>query len=67
MTDKSEPMVLVDIDDRGVASVTLNRPKVNNAYNAEFVSALGDAFLSLQDTQGLRMVVVRGIPASWYP
>ena len=59
MTDNSEPMVLVNIDERGVATVTLNRPKVNNAYNAEFVSALGHTFSSLHDTQGLRMVVIR--------
>jgi enoyl-CoA hydratase/carnithine racemase len=27
--------VLCDVDARGVVTVTLNRPKVNNAYNEE--------------------------------
>ena len=35
----SEPVVLCAIDVRGVATVTLNRPALNNAYNAEFLHA----------------------------
>lgn len=33
-----------DIDERGVASLQLNRPAVHNAFNAELVSALQQAF-----------------------
>ena len=33
-----------DIDNRGVATLTLNRPTVHNAFNAELVAALNDAF-----------------------
>ena len=33
----TEPVVLCDIDVRGVATVTLNRPTVNNAYIAELL------------------------------
>jgi len=33
-----------DIDDRGIATLTLNRPTVHNAFNAELVAALSDTF-----------------------
>ena len=35
----TEP-VLVDIDRRGVATVTLNRAEVNNAYDGALIAAL---------------------------
>ena len=35
--NEEQPPVLADIDARGVATVTLNRPHVNNAYNGEMV------------------------------
>jgi len=34
----------LDIDDRGVATVTLSRPEVHNAFNAELVAELSAAF-----------------------
>src|SRR5690625_1002812 len=34
----------LSFDDRGVATVTLNRPGVHNAFNAELVAALSQAF-----------------------
>jgi len=42
--------VLCQIDERGVASITLNRPHVNNAYNG----ALIDAVIANFDTTVLR-------------
>ena len=35
-----DPVVLLEVDKRGVATITLNRPEVNNAYNGEFVKAM---------------------------
>jgi methylglutaconyl-CoA hydratase len=32
--------VLWEIDKRGVASITLDRPKVNNAYNGDLIDGL---------------------------
>src|SRR5580765_4196268 len=32
--------VLWDLDARGVATVTLNRPQVNNAYNGDMIAGL---------------------------
>ena len=52
--------VLCTIDDRGVASVTLNRPQVSNAYNGELIDALIDTFARLEGEAELRAVVVRG-------
>jgi hypothetical protein len=35
--------LLIEVDHRGVATVTLNRPDVNNAYNEEMIPGLIDA------------------------
>lgn len=56
----SEAVVLCDIDERGIATVTLNRPAVNNAYNAEVVAALLETFGKLREDESLRAVIVRG-------
>src|SRR5262245_65586299 len=52
--------VLLDIDARGVATVTLNRPEVNNAYNGELIQALLAVVDTLDKTSGLRAIVIRG-------
>ena len=49
--------VLWQTDSRGVATVTLNRPDVNNAYNDALVQGLHDAMDALQ---AARVVVLRG-------
>jgi methylglutaconyl-CoA hydratase len=52
--------VLWDMDRRGVATVTLNRPKVNNAYNGDMIAGLHEAMDLLSAKEGLRVVVIRG-------
>ena len=52
--------VLWAVDRRGVATVTLNRPQVNNAYNGELIEGLHAAMDGLGGTAGLRIVVLRG-------
>ena len=52
--------VLLDVDSRGVAAVTLNRPEVNNAYNGELIQSLLAAIGALDQTSGLRAVVIKG-------
>lgn len=52
--------LLCTVDGRGVASVTLNRPAVNNAYNGELIDALIDTFGRLARDPALRAVVLRG-------
>ena len=48
-----------EIDNRGVATLTLNRPAVHNAFNAELVGALYEAFEQVA-TQGARVLILSG-------
>jgi methylglutaconyl-CoA hydratase len=52
--------VLWDVDARGVATVTLNRPAVNNAYNGDLIQGLLAALDALGKVTGLRAVVIKG-------
>ncbi len=56
----SDAPVVWQLDARGVASVTLNRPRVNNAYNAELVQGMLAAIDALGEEAGLRVAVLRG-------
>jgi methylglutaconyl-CoA hydratase len=56
----SQQAVLSQIDARGVASVTLNRPEVNNAYDETLIQGLHAAMDTLGGTASLRVVVLRG-------
>ena len=56
----SENPVLHSIDARGVATVTLNRPDVNNAYNGALIEGLLAAMDSLAKEKHLRVVVLKG-------
>ncbi|EDP65622.1 allantoate amidohydrolase [alpha proteobacterium BAL199] len=52
--------VLCAVDGRGVATVTLNRPERNNAYNSDVIGGLLDAFGRLVADAAVRIVVIRG-------
>lgn len=52
--------VLCEMDARGVGAVTLNRPKVNNAYNGDMIAGLHEAMDLLSKQQGLRVVLLKG-------
>lgn len=54
----SERSVLWGVDARGVATVTLNRPEVSNAYNGELIQGLHDAMDALGAS--VRAVVLKG-------
>jgi len=56
----SESVVLSELDARGVATVILNRPAVNNAYNAAVIEGLARAFAALGANDAVRLVVLRG-------
>jgi len=56
----SEQAVLHEVDARGVATVTLHRPQVNNAYDESLIQGLHDAMDALGSHRGLRVVVLRG-------
>ena len=52
--------VLWNVDARGVATVTLNRPEVNNAYNGDLIEGLLNALDALAAAPALRAVVLKG-------
>src|SRR5882762_3222862 len=52
--------VLWTLDARGVATVTLNRPEVNNAYDAGLIAGVLAAMDELGQKPNLRVVVLRG-------
>src|SRR3954454_18360303 len=52
--------VLWDLDERGVATVTLNRPEVNNAYDAGLIAGVLSAIDELSRKPLLRVVVLKG-------
>ncbi len=56
----SDDVVQVDLDRRGVATVRLNRPAVNNAYDHALIAGLAAALAQLDGEPGLRLVVLRG-------
>src|SRR5262245_30975205 len=60
MTSNAHGPVLWDVDARDVATVTLNRPEVNNAYNGAMIDGLLAALDALGGAQGLRTVVLKG-------
>jgi len=60
MTSNAHGPVLWDVDARGVATVTLNRPEVNNAYNGAMIDGLLAALDALGPAKGLRAVVLKG-------
>src|SRR3954451_591473 len=60
MTSNMHGPVLWDVDARGVATVTLNRPEVNNAYNGAMIDGLLAALDALGAAPGLRAVVLKG-------
>lgn len=57
---KVNDTVLWNIDRRGVATVTLNRPQVNNAYNGDLIAGLHAAMDALGREPSLRIVVLKG-------
>ncbi|MHA1164075.1 MAG: enoyl-CoA hydratase-related protein [Alphaproteobacteria bacterium] len=56
----SEPVVLSEVDARGVATVRLNRPEVNNAYNGDMIDALNEGIEALSKDDAVRVIVIRG-------
>src|SRR6201995_1634519 len=52
--------VLWDLDARGVATVTLNRPEVNNAYDAGLIHGVLAAMDELGKKPSLRLAVLKG-------
>jgi len=52
--------ILLDVDRRGVATVTLDRPHVSNAFDTAMLHALANAFAGFATDEAVRAVVLRG-------
>jgi 2-(1,2-epoxy-1,2-dihydrophenyl)acetyl-CoA isomerase len=55
--------VLLEIDDDGLARLTLNRPDASNAIDVALARALADAANELADTEGVRALLLTGAGA----
>jgi methylglutaconyl-CoA hydratase len=53
-------LVLLEVDARGVAQVTLNRPEIGNAYDGAMLAALIEGLIQLEADTAVRAVVIRG-------
>src|SRR3990172_651545 len=54
----TEENLLTQTDARGVATVTLNRPAVHNAFNDDLIARLDRAFAELGADPGVRVIVL---------
>ncbi len=57
--------VLLDVTRAGTAVVTLNRPEVHNAFNAEVIENLLDILTDLRGAEGVRVVLIEGAGKSF--
>lgn len=57
-TTTSEEPVLLDIDERGVATVTLNRPEKHNAFDDDLIAQLTVIFKQLGEDKQVRAVIL---------
>ena len=51
--------VLIKTDGRGIGSVILNRPRVNNAYNSDMIQGLTEAINELSSNPKIKAIVLR--------
>lgn len=56
----TDDILLTDIDARGIATVTLNRPAVHNAFNDELIARLDRTFSALGSDPRVRVIVLAG-------
>lgn len=56
----SDEVIETRIDARGVATLRLNRPSVNNAYNGEMIAALAERAETLGNDDAVRVIIIRG-------
>jgi methylglutaconyl-CoA hydratase len=56
----SQDRFLLSMDDRGIATLTLNRPEVANAYDDDLLLAMTNAMEELARDASVRALVIRG-------
>jgi len=61
----SNDTVLLEVDGRGVAYVTLNRPDVHNAFNEDLIGRLGEIVDETAERDDVRMAILTGAGKSF--
>ncbi|HEX6956691.1 MAG TPA: enoyl-CoA hydratase-related protein [Ferrovibrio sp.] len=61
----SQTLVLFERDGRGVATVTLNRPQIHNAFNDDIVQRLAAIWSQVAADPAIRVVVLKGAGKSF--
>ena len=65
MRDSDYDLIDLEATEEGLVIVTLNRPDVHNAFNAELIAELTDAFKTIADQPSVRMMILRGAGPSF--
>jgi len=60
MRDPDYDLIKLEATVEGLAVVTLNRPDVHNAFNAELIAELTDVFTMISEQPSIRMMILRG-------
>lgn len=58
-------LYLYECDERGVATITLNRPEIHNAFNDELISSLTKKFKEINSDDSVQVVVLTGAGKSF--
>jgi methylglutaconyl-CoA hydratase len=56
----SEAAILIHIDERGIATLTMNRPEVHNAFDDLLIADMTAALKSLAENERVRVVLLAG-------
>ena len=59
-TDASSPLVRIEATPEGAATITINSPATKNAFDAQVIAALHQAFETMHGAEGVRIVFLRG-------
>ena len=62
---KQEDVLLVNLDKRGIATLTLNRPEVHNAFDEELINQLIKQLEFLDKNSEVRVLVLRSMGKSF--
>jgi methylglutaconyl-CoA hydratase len=59
-TSPTSDLVRIEATQDGAVTVVMHRPQRKNAFNADLISALSEAFETLRGAEGVRVVFLRG-------
>ena len=65
MAEIEEKPFVFDLNDRGVGTLTLNRPKIHNAFDDKLIFELQEFFQSAETDENIQVVVLTGAGKSF--